>query len=76
MTAVAHPAAHRRSPSPPAASRNTSAMSPQRRQPSFDRPNAALPRIVAIENDRRRSFRRQHRAPLIGDASLAHHPRP
>jgi hypothetical protein len=42
--------------------------------PSTDA-NASLPRIVAIENGRRRRFRREHRASPAAHASLATHPR-
>jgi hypothetical protein len=43
MTVAPHPAAHPRSPSPPAASRNTGAMYTRRRQPYLDRGEPLAP---------------------------------
>jgi hypothetical protein len=57
MIVAPHPDAHPRSPSPPAARRNTSATPVPGSQSPATGADATLPCIVAVENTRRRRFR-------------------
>ena len=70
MTVATHPASHRRSLSPPAARRNTNAMSARCPQSSSDRCEpATTPRISPTENARRRRLARRTWLPTATHAT-------